>query len=79
MDDFISLEVLPANCDRALVVPLMDKALTPYVKGDSSPIPNPNPNSSSSPTCVKGEPSLHTAHSTQHYFRFSASALLVQC
>ena len=33
VDDFIALEVLPADCDRALVVPLMDKALTPYVKG----------------------------------------------
>ena len=33
VDDFIDLEILPANCDRALVEPLMDKALTPYVKG----------------------------------------------
>ena len=33
VDDFISLEILPSNCDRVLVVPLMDKALTPYVKG----------------------------------------------
>jgi aarF domain-containing kinase len=33
VDDFISLEILPVNCDRAKVVPLMDKALTPYVKG----------------------------------------------
>jgi hypothetical protein len=33
VDDFISLEILPADCDRAKVVPLMDKALTPYVKG----------------------------------------------
>jgi predicted unusual protein kinase regulating ubiquinone biosynthesis (AarF/ABC1/UbiB family) len=33
VDDFISLEILPSDCDRALVVPLMDKALTPYVKG----------------------------------------------
>ena len=33
VDDFISLEILPSNCDRSKVVPLMDKALTPYVKG----------------------------------------------
>jgi predicted unusual protein kinase regulating ubiquinone biosynthesis (AarF/ABC1/UbiB family) len=33
VDDFIRLEILPENCDRAKVVPLMDKALTPYVKG----------------------------------------------
>lgn len=33
VDDFINLEILPQDCDRALVVPLMDKALTPYVKG----------------------------------------------
>eukprot|EP00596_Hydrurales_sp_CCMP1899_P003506 CAMPEP_0119051186 /NCGR_PEP_ID=MMETSP1177-20130426/72890_1 /TAXON_ID=2985 /ORGANISM="Ochromonas sp, Strain CCMP1899" /LENGTH=858 /DNA_ID=CAMNT_0007030309 /DNA_START=118 /DNA_END=2694 /DNA_ORIENTATION=- len=33
VDDFISLEILPKDCDRVKVVPLMDKALTPYVKG----------------------------------------------
>uniref|UniRef100_A0A6U3TXQ3 Protein kinase domain-containing protein n=1 Tax=Octactis speculum TaxID=3111310 RepID=A0A6U3TXQ3_9STRA len=33
VDDFISLDILPNDCDRSLVVPLMDKALTPYVKG----------------------------------------------
>eukprot|EP01035_Chromulina_nebulosa_P018089 gene18089-23737_t len=33
VDDFIQLEILPADCDRSLVVPLMNKALTPYVKG----------------------------------------------
>jgi len=33
VDDFINLEILPTDCDRSLVVPLMDKALTPYVKG----------------------------------------------
>ena len=32
VDDFISLNILPADCDREKVVPLMDKALTPYVK-----------------------------------------------
>jgi predicted unusual protein kinase regulating ubiquinone biosynthesis (AarF/ABC1/UbiB family) len=33
VDDFINLNVLPDDCDRSLVIPLMDKALTPYVKG----------------------------------------------
>eukprot|EP01039_Chlorochromonas_danica_P002685 gene2685-2934_t len=33
VDDFIALDVLPMDCDRSKVVPLMDKALTPYVKG----------------------------------------------
>lgn len=33
VNDFIALGILPQDCDRALVVPLMDKALTPYVKG----------------------------------------------
>lgn len=33
VDDFIQLEILPIDCDSAKVVPLMDKALTPYVKG----------------------------------------------
>lgn len=33
VDDFIQLEILPTDCDRVKVVPLMDKALTPYVKG----------------------------------------------
>lgn len=33
VDDFIDLDILPQDCDRSLVVPLMDKALTPYVKG----------------------------------------------
>jgi predicted unusual protein kinase regulating ubiquinone biosynthesis (AarF/ABC1/UbiB family) len=33
VDDFIDLKVLPDDCDRSLVIPLMDKALTPYVKG----------------------------------------------
>ncbi len=31
--DFIDLEILPADCDRKKVVPLMDKALSPYIKG----------------------------------------------
>jgi len=33
VDDFIQLKILPADCDRQLVEPLMDKALSPYVKG----------------------------------------------
>jgi len=33
VDDFIKLQILPADCDRSKVVPLMDKALSPYVKG----------------------------------------------
>ncbi len=33
VDDFIKLEILPPDCDRPKVIPLMDKALTPYVKG----------------------------------------------
>ena len=33
VDDFIDLEILPADCNRPKVVPLMDKALSPYVKG----------------------------------------------
>ena len=33
VDDFIRLEILPSDCDRAKVIPLMDKAISPYVKG----------------------------------------------
>merc|ERR1719183_1943499 len=33
VDDFISLGILPPDCDRPKVIPLMDKALSPYVKG----------------------------------------------
>mmetsp|Transcript_3691 Transcript_3691/g.4964 ORF Transcript_3691/g.4964 Transcript_3691/m.4964 type:complete len:942 (+) Transcript_3691:207-3032(+) len=33
VNDFIKLKILPADCDRSKVVPLMDKALSPYVKG----------------------------------------------
>merc|ERR1712127_681352 len=33
VDDFILLEILPTDSDRAAIIPLMDKALTPYVKG----------------------------------------------
>ena len=33
VDDFISLGILPPDTARATVIPLMDKALTPYVMG----------------------------------------------
>mmetsp|Transcript_8858 Transcript_8858/g.13218 ORF Transcript_8858/g.13218 Transcript_8858/m.13218 type:complete len:911 (-) Transcript_8858:87-2819(-) len=33
VDDFIQLNILPPDSDRAAIIPLMDKALTPYVKG----------------------------------------------
>jgi len=33
VDDFMNLKILPANTDRQTVIPLMDKALSPYVKG----------------------------------------------
>ncbi|KAJ1474300.1 hypothetical protein T484DRAFT_3645222 [Baffinella frigidus] len=34
VDDFVKLQILPGDCDRSkVVIPLMDKALSPYVKG----------------------------------------------
>jgi len=33
VDDFIELKILPKDTNRAAVIPLMDKALSPYVKG----------------------------------------------
>jgi aarF domain-containing kinase len=33
VDDFINLQVLPASIDRNKVIPLMQKALGPYIKG----------------------------------------------
>jgi hypothetical protein len=33
VDDFINLKILPQDSDRNTIVPLMDKALSPYVKG----------------------------------------------
>jgi predicted unusual protein kinase regulating ubiquinone biosynthesis (AarF/ABC1/UbiB family) len=33
VDDFINLKILPTDCNRAAIIPLMDKALSPYVKG----------------------------------------------
>ena len=33
VDDFMKLKILPLDSDRAAIIPLMDKALSPYVKG----------------------------------------------
>lgn len=33
VDDFMRLNILPPDSDRATIIPLMDKALSPYVKG----------------------------------------------
>jgi aarF domain-containing kinase len=33
VDDFIQLNILPSDSDRFKIIPLMDKALSPYVKG----------------------------------------------
>lgn len=33
VDDFMDLNILPSDSDRATIIPLMDKALSPYVKG----------------------------------------------
>lgn len=33
VDDFINLGILPPDSNRPTIIPLMDKALTPYVKG----------------------------------------------
>lgn len=33
VDDFIKLQILPEDSNRAAIIPLMDKALSPYVKG----------------------------------------------
>lgn len=33
VDDFIQLNILPKDSDRSKIIPLMDKALSPYVKG----------------------------------------------
>merc|ERR1712176_208972 len=32
-EDFVQLDILPEDCDRAKVLPLMDKALSPFIKG----------------------------------------------
>lgn len=33
VDDFVRLDILPEDSNRAAIVPLMDKALTPYIRG----------------------------------------------
>jgi aarF domain-containing kinase len=33
VDDFMALGILPPDSERATIIPLMDKALSPYVKG----------------------------------------------
>merc|ERR1712157_526359 len=33
VDDFINLKILPPDCDGIKIIPLMDKALSPYVAG----------------------------------------------
>lgn len=33
VDDFMELNILPRDSDRRTIIPLMDKALSPYVKG----------------------------------------------
>lgn len=33
IDDFVSLGFLPLDCDRALIIPVMDRVLSPYLRG----------------------------------------------
>lgn len=33
IDDFVALGFLPSNCDRALIIPVMDRVLSPYLRG----------------------------------------------
>jgi predicted unusual protein kinase regulating ubiquinone biosynthesis (AarF/ABC1/UbiB family) len=33
IDDFVALGFLPARCDRALIIPVMDRVLSPYLRG----------------------------------------------
>lgn len=33
IDDFVALGFLPAGCDRGLIVPVMDRVLSPYLRG----------------------------------------------
>ena len=33
IDDFIALDFLPADADRGLIVPVMDRVLGPYLRG----------------------------------------------
>ena len=33
IDDFVALEFLPADCDRGVIIPVMDRVLSPYLRG----------------------------------------------
>jgi len=33
IDDFVALEFLPANCDRGVIIPVMERVLGPYLRG----------------------------------------------
>lgn len=33
IDDFVALDFLPANCDRGVIIPVMDRVLSPYLRG----------------------------------------------
>ena len=33
IDDFVALDFLPANCDRGVIIPVMDRVLGPYLRG----------------------------------------------
>ena len=33
IDDFVALEFLPAGCDRGVIIPVMDRVLSPYLRG----------------------------------------------
>ena len=33
VDDFVALDFLPADCDRGVIIPVMDRVLSPYLAG----------------------------------------------
>ena len=33
VDDFVALDFLPADCDRGVIIPVMDRVLSPYLSG----------------------------------------------
>lgn len=33
IDDFVALGFLPTSCDRALIMPVMERVLSPYLRG----------------------------------------------
>jgi predicted unusual protein kinase regulating ubiquinone biosynthesis (AarF/ABC1/UbiB family) len=33
IDDFVALDFLPADCDRGVIIPVMDRVLSPYLRG----------------------------------------------